>query len=827
MKKFILSAIFFIVLSCAFISCAVIADKYISGKNDCKSGYCQGSFNVFSDNSRYGLKDVGGVYINEENFPDEVFRKWLENGENIYGAGADGFLSDEELKSIKTITIRGSADNSLSDLKGIEFFTELTDLSVPYNSLTDLNLNSNVNIDYLNCSYNKLQNLNINALENLRTLYCEFNYLKELDLSGNGELTVLYSRHNLLEKLDLKNNTKLIFIETFDNMLKDIDVSMLTELEFLHIDHNMLTSLDMSNNLNLKGGGFVVRNNAVRKIILPVIDGFTVYYDDFAEQNPITGYERCEWYADEEYTIPVTGDLEAQGQTLYAKRIPNSYTVVFIADGAYSVPSPVKTFYDESFFIPVSEPYKKGYKFLYWSDDEYNEGTRYNAGQSVLNIAGDRYDGEKITLYAKWRGIDYSIVFDKNADDATGDTGVLNAVYGNSYNLPLNAFKRQGYDFEGWSLNKDGKVDFKDGQSVSDLTTTDGEVITLYAVWTQNASSLQQPYLDDLKYAYELHLKDDYYGEDNDALYSHYVDALDSIKEAGKNTTAMQTAIDNAVLKMKSVPTKETRINEIANIWKNNNKDAIQYLVFYPIPSDRAERYLSAVESAITQADINNLKNLSSLINERDREDAAYRAIVVLEDYIEDAGYFTNAAKWLKVYTAVSSLPLSEVMPAHASVCENLLQSYDGFTQKERAYIDNSVIENAGFLLRFSNSKKTSLQNIDDLLGSIVKSDYSQKEYDLILKIAQDAKNNILSAESESETDLIYAKALLSIEEVPKLNDPEPPLTQPPSPDIQPTPENHTDDIKTTVYIILITLISITLLSLIFALYHLKLKKHR
>ncbi len=193
------------------------------------------------------------------------------------------------------------------------------------------------------------------------------------------------------------------------------------------------------------------------------------------------------WYEDEAFTIPVTSDVEAKWQTLYAKRIANSYTVNFSAEGASGVPSQIKTYYDRAFSLPQTVPVKKGYSFLYWSDDKYSGGNNYLKGQSVVNLSGSRYDGEKITLYAKWQGINYKIAFDKNADDATGTMPVADAVYGSSMVLPSNLYEREGYDFAGWSLNRDGKVNFSDGQSVSDLCSSEGDVITLYAVWSENS----------------------------------------------------------------------------------------------------------------------------------------------------------------------------------------------------------------------------------------------------------------------------------------------------------------------------------------------------
>ena len=236
-----------------------------------------------ADNQPRGAKS-GDVVINSDNFPDEVFRSWLMSSENIGGAGVDGILTADEINSVTEIVVERNGGPFITSLQGIENFKNLTTLSVTDNGLTSLDLRQNTQLRYVNCMYNRLTDLYVSGLTGLETLFCEHNYLETLDLSGDVSLKTLYSRHNLLKSLDLSDNTELVFVETFDNLIEEIDVSMLSKLEFLHIDHNKLTTLDMSHNLALKGGGFVARNNDLRQLKLPVIEGFTIYYDDFAEQ---------------------------------------------------------------------------------------------------------------------------------------------------------------------------------------------------------------------------------------------------------------------------------------------------------------------------------------------------------------------------------------------------------------------------------------------------------------------------------------------------------------------------------------------------------------
>ncbi len=93
---------------------------------------------------------LDGIRVDENNFPDQVFRNWLKDPSNINGYGSDSFLTYEEISDIKSITISGTSDSTIKDMTGIGFFTELTSLSIPYNSLTSLDFESNGKLTYLN-----------------------------------------------------------------------------------------------------------------------------------------------------------------------------------------------------------------------------------------------------------------------------------------------------------------------------------------------------------------------------------------------------------------------------------------------------------------------------------------------------------------------------------------------------------------------------------------------------------------------------------------------------------------------------------------------------
>lgn len=104
------------------------------------------------------------------------------------------------------------------------------------------------------------------------------------------------------------------------------------------------------------------------------------------------------------------------------------------------------------------------------------------------NFASDVVSGESKTLYAKWTPISYSVRFNDNDEnylgDATGSMSNQSFDYDEEKALTTNAFSLAGYDFAGWALTADGDVAYTDGASASNLSSTNSDVVDLYAIWT-------------------------------------------------------------------------------------------------------------------------------------------------------------------------------------------------------------------------------------------------------------------------------------------------------------------------------------------------------
>lgn len=209
----------------------------------------------------------GYIAINEKNFPDKNFRDYVAMDSD---ADHDNYFSPREIANVKGFL----CDNKeISNLKGIEFFTEIWELDCCYNNLKTIDLSHNKKLSYLNCHHNKLEELDVSGLPLLKTFYCghnelqsidvrkneqlkdfdcQDNHLDTLDVSQNKELVELGCGSNNLTELDVSENKKLKTLGLYENKLRNLNLGNQTELEWLSCGKNPLSVLDVSANTNLE-----------------------------------------------------------------------------------------------------------------------------------------------------------------------------------------------------------------------------------------------------------------------------------------------------------------------------------------------------------------------------------------------------------------------------------------------------------------------------------------------------------------------------------------------------------------------------------------------
>ena len=135
-----------------------------------KLGYIDG-------NNTLGWYERPGVPIDQDHFPDEVFRTYVATN---FDTDADGFLTSTEAQAVTHIDIQNNLNDSrVADLTGIEYFTELTWLNCSFNNLEQLRLSKNTKLVTLLCMNNQLKDLRTENCDRLRNLYCYNNKLND------------------------------------------------------------------------------------------------------------------------------------------------------------------------------------------------------------------------------------------------------------------------------------------------------------------------------------------------------------------------------------------------------------------------------------------------------------------------------------------------------------------------------------------------------------------------------------------------------------------------------------------------------------------------
>ena len=181
------------------------------------------------------LTVAADVKINVQNFPDPNFRAWVNRN-----FGDDGVLTDAEVAGCTSINLR---KRSIQSLKGIEYFTALTELDCTGNELTTLDVSGCTALTELICGYNAMATLNVSKNAALVKLDCTCNQLTTLDVSECTVLTTLHCSKNKLTELDVSECTALNVLSCSENLLTTLDVSKNAALTELGCISNQLTSL--------------------------------------------------------------------------------------------------------------------------------------------------------------------------------------------------------------------------------------------------------------------------------------------------------------------------------------------------------------------------------------------------------------------------------------------------------------------------------------------------------------------------------------------------------------------------------------------------------
>ena len=245
--------------------------------NSSKKSVCDTSANPIYVSDIHVNEDYAAV-VNNYFFPDTNFRNYLKNS---FGT----FVSKSQMNNTTTLNL---ANKSIADLTGIQFFTELKELYLYNNQLTQLDLSKNTKLTRLECPYNRLTTLDVSLNTQLIGVICDDNQLTSLKVPhnnlqwlscNNNQLgwCLTNNTHTKLKELYCAYNTGMTSLGAFLNdlpelekfdcsgtsILDNVNLSMLKKLKeltcenmpnlwALQCSNNALTKLSVSGCSNLR-----------------------------------------------------------------------------------------------------------------------------------------------------------------------------------------------------------------------------------------------------------------------------------------------------------------------------------------------------------------------------------------------------------------------------------------------------------------------------------------------------------------------------------------------------------------------------------------------
>ena len=167
-----------------------------------------------SDTRKVETTSVSGIKISSDYFPDANFRAVVSS----YDTDGDGILSVNEASKVTSLNLN---NKGISSLTGIEYFSNLTDLSCNVNYLESLDVSGLPELHMLDCSNNRLSSLTLGR--GILGVSCNGNQLMELDLSDASSLLLLDCSDNQLTELNIGNNRQLQKLKCEDNPIRLVD----------------------------------------------------------------------------------------------------------------------------------------------------------------------------------------------------------------------------------------------------------------------------------------------------------------------------------------------------------------------------------------------------------------------------------------------------------------------------------------------------------------------------------------------------------------------------------------------------------------------------
>lgn len=179
-------------------------------------------------------------------------------------------------------------------------------------------------------------------------------------------------------------------------------------------------------------------------------------------------------------TTKITDDMRVFAH--WGKQI--KYTISFDKNrGSGSMKNISVAYAGKTVKLPANKFKRTGYTFAGWNTKKNGKGKSYKNKQKVSALTAK--NNATVKLYAQWKVNQYTIQY--NGNGGTGTMANQTLRYNQKQSLAKNTFTKKGKKFAGWATSKKdakkGKVKYKNGAKVKNMTAKNKGKVTLYAVW--------------------------------------------------------------------------------------------------------------------------------------------------------------------------------------------------------------------------------------------------------------------------------------------------------------------------------------------------------
>lgn len=218
---------------------AVVPNTTVDGTVYARTGQGQ----VFKD--EFSLK-VGAPAVPNDRYvalQDIAFERYLVDAKIDSDKTLNGLILKADIQQVDTLNLRKvpslGIDYFPTNLKGIEYFTGLTHLTINTAFVDSLDLSQNKALVFLDC-----QGYNVPGFYQAKLAY--------LQLGSKPRLTQLLCGSSELTTLDLTGCPLLKTLSCSTSYLKVLQSTACPELEYINVSSNNLVLLDVTANVNLR-----------------------------------------------------------------------------------------------------------------------------------------------------------------------------------------------------------------------------------------------------------------------------------------------------------------------------------------------------------------------------------------------------------------------------------------------------------------------------------------------------------------------------------------------------------------------------------------------